>query len=174
MNILFLDVDGVLTSARTGWMNWDIYAVNYLRYICRNANIKIVISSTWRHNRNRQFFVDIFGEELIHEDWRTICDLNDFTLNCRGDEIQNWLDNHPETTKYMILDDDSDMLEHQKQFLFLTDSYNGIIYKDKEKIGNFWGIPITNMNLVELHQHPNMFQKFNSDLQSKTRNIKFT
>lgn len=161
MKIIFLDIDGVLTSARTGWMNWDIYATTFLKWVCVKADVKIVISSTWRCNRNRQFFVDIFGEEVIHEDWKTPWNLMNLEIRCRGHEIQLWLNQHPEIDKYLIIDDDSDMLEEQLSNLLLTNTYNGIQFEDMEKIRIFFNLTNEpcNMNLQTIIQHPNMFSK---------------
>ena len=41
MKIIFLDIDGVLTSARTGWSNMDPFAVTFLKLICEQCDIKI-------------------------------------------------------------------------------------------------------------------------------------
>lgn len=159
-NIIFLDIDGVLTSARTGWLNMDPFSVTFIKWICKQANIQVVISSTWRCNRDRKFFSDIFGEEIIHYDWRTPWDLSDFTMNCRGDEIQKWLDNHPEVERYLIIDDDNDMLDHQKQFLRLTSTYNGIQFDDQIFIRDFFDCQVPcNMNLHTICFHPNLFHK---------------
>lgn len=45
------------------------------------------------------------------------------TTLCRGKEIDEWLSKHPEVTKYVILDDDTDMEEHQLPFFIKTDPY---------------------------------------------------
>jgi len=158
--IIFLDIDGVLTSARTGWMNWDIYATTFLKWVCEVTETKIVISSTWRCNRDRKFFTDIFGDKIIHENWRTPWDLSDRDMNCRGDEIKRWLDSH-QVEKYLIIDDDSDMLEEQLPHLLLTNTYNGLMWNDMEKIRECLntGANCLNMNLTTIVQHPNCFHK---------------
>ena len=43
----------------------------------------------------------------------------------RGNEIQEWLDNHPEVEQFMILDDDSDMI-HLTHKLVKTDNLWGL------------------------------------------------
>ena len=68
---LFCDIDGVFTSARTGWHIWDTSAVQFINWVCKETGAKIVITSTWRFNHNREFFQKFFGEN-IHEDWRTL------------------------------------------------------------------------------------------------------
>lgn len=160
--ILFLDIDGVLTSGRTGYQNWDIYSTTFLKWLCEKTNTKIVVSSTWRCNRDRKFFTDIFGDDIIHNDWKTPWDLLDFTINCRGDEIKKWLDKHPEITEYVILDDDNDFLEEHQEHLVLTNSQEGMSYKDTSILGTKLGLTkehVCNMNLLKLIQHPNMFSE---------------
>ena len=156
-SVIFLDIDGVITSARTGWMNMDIYAVSFLRMVCQNSGVKIVISSTWRFNRDRQFFADIFGEDIIHDHWRTDVDLLNNGTHCRGDEIKIWLDLHPDVTNYIILDDDADFLPEQMDKLIHTKSLDGMLNDDMTKICDKLLIPVYNSNLMPIFQHPNMF-----------------
>lgn len=175
MKIIFLDIDGVLTSARTGWMNWDIYATTFLKWACEQSNSKIVISSTWRCNRNRKFFTDIFGENFIHEDWRTPWNLMDLDINCRGDEIQSWLNNHPEITEFLIIDDDEDMLPSQMANLIKTNSMNGIMFENMEEIRERLGIKDPfNLNTVPIIQHSNMFCETNNSRTTLIEKLKFT
>lgn len=160
MKIIFLDIDGVITSARTGWVNWDPFATTFVKWCCEKSDTKIVISSTWRCNRDRKFFTDIFGENAIHEDWRTPWDLSDMTMNCRGDEIQKWLTNHPEIEDYVIIDDEDDMLERQVSHLMLTNSYNGMMFDDYEKLRKMLNFKHPcNLNIHTIIMHPNMFWK---------------
>lgn len=142
MRIIFLDIDGVVTSLRTGWHNLDIYTINFLRWVCKKADVKIVISSTWRMNHNADYWKNIFGE-YIHKDYRTpigreLASIRDNL--CRGNEIQLWLSEHPEVTKYLILDDDSDMLEFQMNSFIKTDTFNGLLHEHMEQIRNYWEI----------------------------------
>ena len=44
----------------------------------------------------------------------------------RGEEIQDWLDNHPEVEDYAILDDDSDMLPEQFAKFHHSDPWFGL------------------------------------------------
>ncbi len=55
-----------------------------------------------------------------------VCPIFDITKrftfydSTRGNEIQEWLDRHPEVEKYAILDDDIDMLHTQMPNFFKT------------------------------------------------------
>ena len=51
----------------------------------------------------------------------------------RGKEIQQWLDEHPEVTNYVIFDDDSDMLEHQMNNFICT--FDNVDHPDSVDIG---------------------------------------
>lgn len=57
----------------------------------------------------------------------------------RGDEIKKWLGRH-DVEKYIILDDDSDMLEEQLPFFINTDTHNGIRFEDMDRIKTMFGI----------------------------------
>lgn len=153
-NIIFLDIDGVITSVRTGWFNWDIYATHFLRWVCKKSNTKIVISSTWRKNHSHEFFKSILGEYL-HEDWSTPI-LDGF----RGKEINAWLNEH-DVDRYLILDDDSDFLEEQVKFHIKTDSYNGLLFVDMMKIRDFFHIKEFPREERTIHQHNYMFAEHN-------------
>lgn len=153
MTVLFLDIDGVVTSARdNGFRDFNLHVVHWLRFLCQESGAKIVISSTWRHSHGKMFWQTIFGEH-IHDDWRTSTDRG----KCRGDEIAEWLSKHEDVDDYFILDDDSDMLPEQKPYFIKTDPMNGMLFdsfmrlRDGLKVGSF---PLDD---DEIYQHPNMF-----------------
>jgi hypothetical protein len=68
--VIFLDIGGVVTSAKTGWYIFDVTTVGFLRWFCKETEAKIVISSTWRKNHDKAFFEKIFGD-VIHVSWCT-------------------------------------------------------------------------------------------------------
>lgn len=130
--ILFLDVDGVLNSHKTGGR----YALKRpclkrLEKIVKDTGCEIVLSSTWRK------------DEYALKRLRRVLKYRDITINdvtpdfagvnklVRGDEINewmvlNWTREEWHTAKYAILDDDSDMLEHQLPHFFQTDGDYGL------------------------------------------------
>ncbi len=141
MKILFLDIDGVLCTARSNvvydkegarWYAWDPLACQAVRMACEKG-VKIVVSSTWRHEKHKAHLdaqLQAFGLfDYLHADWRTIDiavrgEWND--NNCRGVEIKDWLDRHPETTSYRILDDIPQFLPEHMPFFIHTDMDNGM------------------------------------------------
>ncbi len=136
MRIIFLDIDGVLNSVRTGWFNFDMFAVNFLIWVFQLTGCKIVISSSWRHNHNKKFWDKILPD-CIHDDYMTP---SIYGNKIRGDEIQLWLDKHPEVERYLILDDDTDMKEDQKRNFIQTDPMNGILWDHMDRIMSFFDI----------------------------------
>lgn len=119
MKILFLDFDGVLnhvdwlSTADHAWgsMQLDPSRVALVQAIVDRTDAKIVISSTWRlyHKLDelRTFLAERgFRGEVIDRTPDLYHQKHD---RVRGDEIQDWLDRHPEVESYVILDDDSDM-----------------------------------------------------------------
>lgn len=119
MNVIFLDIDGVLTSARTCiaynekvLRRFDPIAVKLLATICKQSDMKICISSTWRIERpNREDFIIEFGfngglpliKYLVKgESWRTPI----LPSGNREEEINQWLADHPEANIRVAIDDD--------------------------------------------------------------------
>lgn len=145
--VIFLDIDGVIQSPRycvainqTGWLaTFEPAAMSMLRNLIIESKAKVVISSTWRMGDSEQtkrelqlcFRVCGFKEiaNAFHKDWRT-----DSDGNCRGQEIKRWLDKHTESEDcYLILDDDSDMLDEQLPFFVQTDYKNGMLLQHYDK-----------------------------------------
>lgn len=155
--IIFLDIDGVLCTLRShyafgddgGLMSaWDITVCQMIRRLCSKYDAKIVVSSTWRNNPpNVRTYLCTYGladhmvSELFRErikgnvlnhDW--ITPKSDHVPHAtRGTEIQMWLDANPKYKNYIIIDDDSDMLNHQLPFFVKTDGYEGFGARDYEK-----------------------------------------
>lgn len=140
MNVVFLDIDGVLNSldstlafreAESFWPkrreSLDPVSVGLLQHLCEETDAKIVVSSTWRKLFLEREFIDIFAlygwenfpiigattsEQVVAGSW------------ARGHEIQHWLNNNP-WDNYLILDDDSDMLEEQSEHFIHVSNING-------------------------------------------------
>jgi hypothetical protein len=122
MKVLFLDIDGVLNSrSTTSFKNslwpYDPYMAFMVGKIQLDTGCEIVLSSSWRWSED--------GVAAV----RKLVNLLDITpkLNLsRGEEIQAWLDKHPEVTAYAILDDDRDMLKSQLPNCFFTTFETGL------------------------------------------------
>lgn len=137
--VIFLDMDGVLVTLRRfhaqkakglpsfGANGIDPECVANLNALVAASEAKIVVSSTWRLNRTRASFSDIFEAvgvtAALHPDWRTVR-LDGYHKYHRGDEVLEWLSGHPEATAYVALDDDNDF--HPDQNLVLTEFESGL------------------------------------------------
>ena len=130
MKVIFLDIDGTLNVIPQGHDKYGgifhEHFVENLRQIIEKTNAKIVISSHWRMS----------GLQVMKDMWETRNlpgDVIDVTPNLysgfnpngkdfgRGDEIQKWLDTHPDTTGYVIIDDDYfDINDDQLPYLVRT------------------------------------------------------
>lgn len=98
--------------------------------LIKETDAKVVVSSSWRLPVRRfdpTFFYQIF--EISGNSLPENCIIGctpDTTDNCRGQEIQQWLEQsqHLDIKNWIILDDDKDMLPDQP--LFKTNSMTGI------------------------------------------------
>jgi hypothetical protein len=124
MKIIFLDIDGVLNCQKTterfhGFVSIDPKLVKRLNRILKETDAKIVLSSTWR------LFED--NKEILEKTGIKYIDVTPSFHGLRGEEINDWLSKHPEVDRYVILDDDSDMLPNQ--ILFQTTWNDGLTLK---------------------------------------------
>lgn len=141
MKIIFLDIDGVLN-------NLDMYNneddkiktpsgllskknLTVFNQLVGQTDAKIVISSTWRTDDGVEAYLTEAGVEgeIIGKTPK----LNTQFM-VRGNEIHAWIVEHKELlgmgyddySRFVILDDGSDMLYWHKENLFQTDSWTGL------------------------------------------------
>lgn len=124
--VLFLDIDGVCncinTKQRFGpYVGIDPLMAARLKQIVKETDCWVVLSSTWRLDEDSRDHVK-----------KKVCRFIDVTPNLqragsrgfRGDEINAWLNDHPEVKHHAILDDDTDF--HADQPLFKTEWATGL------------------------------------------------
>lgn len=146
MKVLFLDIDGVLNSHRSaiafGGFPFDVdahrhrfdeVAVVLIRNIVRIAGAQIVLSSSWRQDKD--------WERIGSSLQLPIMDRTPVMGGPRGEEIAAWLAGH-EVERYAIVDDDPDMLDEQQPFFVHTSHFDGLTYKDAEKMCELLGTTI--------------------------------
>lgn len=158
IKLIFLDIDGVLNShafwdvatqaerhKEEGFPMCDIdrNAVEILNELIAETGAKIVISSSWRNLFSHFHLAHILGEMgLVGEIVGVTPRLHvkgDYGRSIpRGCEIDAWLHKnytyrYDETVRYIILDDDSDMLLHQQENFFNVDHYVGLTRKTTYK-----------------------------------------
>ena len=90
-----------------GEMPFDYQSCMLLHGLINKTGAEIILSSTWRISpRHIEILEKYTGLKIKDKTPR----LN----TIRGEEIKQYLNEHKEITSYVILDDDSDMLEEQK------------------------------------------------------------
>lgn len=102
MRIIFLDFDGVLNShefiARVppngGVVGLDPIACERLVDLVERTEARVVVSSTWRHNRDRRQLSDLLGFNVLGRTprWLHKTPGGIYAAESRGQEIQAWLD----------------------------------------------------------------------------------
>jgi len=131
--ILFLDIDGVLNGC--GGQGLDSEKVALLKTILDATSARVVLSSTWRKQRENLRRVIQMLAGIGHE-LESVTPVGDkqtsgtwgpaiWTAPTRGQEIQAWLDAHPKETRFIILDDDPD-LGALLPLAVGTDSFTGL------------------------------------------------
>jgi len=146
IKIIFLDIDGVINSEdwfmsdrNPGNLNGqegdiDPLCAERINKICQETGAKIVLSSDWRINWphridriekggiNKGLIIDKTPEHM----WIMSCcdELSGFTS--RGSEIDDWLSQHPECERFVIIDDRTDFTEEQKLNFVHVNSMHGI------------------------------------------------
>lgn len=156
MNIIFLDIDGVLNCqtyyASEAFKKQDEHPYNqickerveWLNELCRETNARVVISSTWRMSGLE------YCKDTLEECGATFEIIGATPVSnhrVRGVEIQEWLQenifkllgkHYFDFYSYAIIDDDSDMLLGQQYNFFQTDNYSGLTPNTCYKIKRFF------------------------------------
>jgi hypothetical protein len=138
--IVFLDIDGVLNTPKDAVERFDKWkkgegksrdefgqlfcpiAVLHLEYLCYITGADVVVSSTWR-KAGLARIKEMFAFRNIYIN---VIDVTpQFRDLPRGEEIADWLRNN-EVNKYVIFDDDTDMLPEQMPYFVCTDFEDGL------------------------------------------------
>ncbi|WAI83239.1 MULTISPECIES: HAD domain-containing protein [Achromobacter] len=142
MKVLFLDIDGVLNSFRSAvafggypwpkdknmegdWEKFDQVAVKLMARLVAETEAHVVLSSTWRIGMDQERIT-----ELASFLGYAISSATPQLPGCRGLEIERWLTEHPGVEKYVIIDDDSDMLPEQMANFIKVDGTIGLTYQN--------------------------------------------
>ena len=146
MQIIFLDVDGVLNimspSYNTAayrpdgsvvWM--DVHLIQRLNYLIEKTGAEVVISSSWRLDM-KDLKLQLEANSFKH--WDKVQGETPY-FGFRGDEIQRYLDEHPEIDGYVVLEDEptdvcGDMCSTiPEEFVVSVDMKNGLTDQDITK-----------------------------------------
>lgn len=162
--VVFLDIDGVLNSAiyfesrkfmseeekmnelpdiprsRIYLNELDAKAIEHLNTIVKEVpNVEFILSSTWRRGHTSEQITKLMKHKGFVGIIKHSTPVHDEEYCVRGNEIYHWLEcNRPsEFFNYVIVDDDSDMLLHQKNNFLHVDRYAGLTYNHAYKIVRF-------------------------------------
>lgn len=135
MNVIFLDIDGVLNNATTterqqivniDHIGLDSRLTQNFHHILQNVDCQVVLSSTWKYwDEAREAVRKSVGEFID-----TTPNISEF----RGNEINAYLNAHSDIEKYAILDDNNDFLGYQLSHLFQTDHHFGLTKGIADKV----------------------------------------
>lgn len=154
--VIFLDIDGVLNSTKScefyhkkyggngygGFFNedeeptlenvlWDGECVGWFDKIVKETGASVVISSTWRKYYDLFAFhsmfklYNVFDLDIVGKTKQKLF----VGKNGRGKEIQDFIDENG-VKNYVILDDDSNMLESQMSNFVNVDCDLGLTEED--------------------------------------------
>lgn len=152
MRIIFCDFDGVLNSAMSFKKEINLNnkgrtpKVRVNETLCVNCtknlqkildahpDVQIVISSTWRTLYSLDWLKDKLNSYGI-DGSRVIGKTPGYDIQPRGVEISQWLENWPEVTDYVILDDNriGNMEKHEGHF-FQTNWETGLTTHIAKKV----------------------------------------
>jgi hypothetical protein len=133
MKVIFLDIDGVLNCDMTPNPRKFPYIVDEgllarFRELVERTGAFVVLSSTWRVDP-----VGLLAAKFYKVPFHDFCpDMPDAP---RCEELIFWLRNHPEVTRYVVLDDDDDCLDELP--LFQPSSKTGLTADIAEGIDEF-------------------------------------
>jgi hypothetical protein len=148
MKVIFLDYDGVInridpphysTPVRTSEVDPGVTVMTMaepelvyrLNLLVDRTDCELVLSSSWRHAPDWELAMRLSGiiKPFLGRTGR-YSDHHKYGIAydelCRGHNIQDWLDEHPEVERYAIIDDSSDMLASQLPNFFRTDTRYGL------------------------------------------------
>ena len=125
MKIIFLDIDGVLNCDKTRNPRKFPYVVDKkllkrLNGLLERTNAKVVLSSSWRCDPVGLLAVEYWGVPFVD-----VCP--DKPKSPRGEEMLKWLADHPNVTRFVVVDDEDDGLDDLP--LFQPSSKTGITPK---------------------------------------------
>lgn len=120
MKLLFLDIDGVISTARSGW-RVDPALLSLLAETVRKAGASVVLSSSWREDSLQKTlpFLPAVLRELVSGQTPSLLSGD------RSEEIRHYLMVHP-AERYAILDDEARYPDFQRKHLVLTDPKTGL------------------------------------------------
>ncbi len=142
MRVVFLDIDGVLRTkqglrravVRRGEPVpdlWDDQAIRNLNKLMEKTGANIVITSTWRLGNTLESLQKLLNKKGIHGVViGKTPELGGITINAanrmsRGQEIEAWLKQQKGQFRFVILDDNPNLMPEQKPFAVICEPEKG-------------------------------------------------
>lgn len=153
-SIVFLDIDGILTTPIENWRDFNPECVKNLKYIIKETNCEIVIHSTWRNfPEQRKRFLYLWGRygfnletflDFAPTGLRVVKDnvsnINDATYNSdiqfyasKREVIENWIENYKYRVESYCIIDDEDYNFDPKIFI-QPKAYIGLSLEDAKNV----------------------------------------
>jgi hypothetical protein len=125
MKVIFLDIDGVLNCRNTPNPRKFPYVIDKgllarFMQLLQTTGALVVLTSTWRYDPAGIFSAKHYGIPFIDV-------TPDMPHEPRCKEILEWLRQHPEVTRYVVIDDEDDELDELP--LFQPSSRTGLTEK---------------------------------------------
>lgn len=136
MKVIFLDFDGVVSKGFT--KKFDKMSL-FCAFMRQNKDVNVVISSSWRKFRNIDELRLFFEEDVRHQVIGTtpIFTRDGKMLDIpfeRSVEINIWLLDHPEVTRYIALDDCPELFDKSFKNLYTVNMGTGLTECDIKTI----------------------------------------
>ena len=138
MKVIFHDIDGVVATFECKWQLY-INKLLLLHDIIADTDAKIVITSSWKTgckdldelvNKFRTFRLPRLLQNTIDDIFIKYIVGMTGNSTLRGEAIKQYLETHNDIESYVILDDDSDMLDEQLFNFVQTDGFEGITTRE--------------------------------------------
>lgn len=138
INIIFLDIDGVLNTGENQDLqeekdgqikfehqfNFDKECMKNLKEIILEFNAYIVISSSWRIEKEKIYWDALIRNFKEYDIDNRIIDKTPSFSTTRGEEIMRWISNNQnKVSNYVILDDEDDMGQLIDNLILCNDYY---------------------------------------------------
>lgn len=151
MKVIFLDFDGVLNSEASfryetrrkvldvGHTLSQVSCSNLQYILDQDPSVKLVISSTWRKVHTMPELKNILNSYGINPS-NVLDKTSSVFSGDRSHEITMWLEEHPGIIKFVILDDDSDVLnvKDPRGHIFQTTTDDGLLLKQAKQIAKLF------------------------------------
>src|SRR3954463_835122 len=135
MKVIFLDIDGVLNCEQTPNRRKFPYVadralVSRFKRLVERTGARVVLTSTWRCDPIGLLAAEHWGIP-VHEN------CPDNPPCARAQEVRQWLSEHPDVQRYVVLDDDCDSLDNLP--LFQPNAKTGLTEEMAQAIDRYLG-----------------------------------